>query len=152
MRKPRRAGSEVMLVIRDMQVAAFRADAQRRFAERMRAYIAQAYPARYQALGDEGTKLLIQKGVEAGERHHLENEGAVSVFIELMVEFGERFERSPDRAWAERILAQPDLPGEVKVSAVRERLHARTGGRSLKPVAVREPRNSPTQRGTQKSG
>ena len=129
------AGSDIMLVIRTEQVAVFRADAQRRFAERMRAYIAEEYPARYQTLGDEGTRQLIQKGIEAGERHGIDTEGATAVLIELMLDFGERFERTPDRAWAERILARPDLPGQVKVTAVRERLTERTGGRPIVPVA-----------------
>src|SRR5262245_14422117 len=115
-----------MLVIRKEQVAVFRADAQRRFAAGMQAYIAAEFPGRYQALGDEGTRLLIQKGIEAGERHGIDTEGATAVLIELMLDFGARFERSPDRAWAERILARPDLPGQVKVAAVRERLTERT--------------------------
>lgn len=120
-----------MLVVRKEQVAVFRAEARKRFAERLRAYIAEEYPTRYQALGDDGTKQLVQKGIEAAERHGIDTDGATAVLVELMVEFGERLERSPDRAWAERILAQPELPGQVKVSALRERLSASTGGRTL---------------------
>ena len=120
-----------MLVVRKEQVAVFRVEAWKRFAGRMRSYMAAEYPARYQALGDEGTRQLIQKGIEAAERYGIDTEGATAVLIELMVEFGERLERSPDRVWAERILAQPELPGQVKVSALRERLSASTGGRTL---------------------
>jgi hypothetical protein len=126
-----------MLVVRKEQVAVFRADAERRFAERMRAYIAEAHTARYQAMGDEGTKQLVQKGIEAAERHGIDTEGATAVLIELMVEFGERLERSPDRKWAEGILALPDLPGQVKVTAVRDRLSASTGGRRMVVVPMK---------------
>jgi hypothetical protein len=124
-----------MLIVRREQVAVFRADAQRRFAERMRAYIADEYPRRYEALGEEGTKELVQKGIEAAEGYGIDTEGPTAVLIELMVDFGEKLERSPDRAWAERILAHPALPGQVKVTAIRERLTERTGGRPIVPVA-----------------
>jgi len=120
-----------MLVVRREQVAVFRADARRRFAERMRAYVAEEYPAHHQAMGDGGTRQLVQKGIEVAERHGIDTEAATAGLIELMVEFGERLERSPDRVWAEGILAQPDLPGQVKVMAIRERLAAATGGRPL---------------------
>jgi hypothetical protein len=124
-----------MLIVRKEQVAVFRADAQRRFAERMRAYIAEEHPRRYEALGEEGTKQLVQKGIETAAQYGIDAEGPTAVLIELMVSFGEKLERSPDRAWAEKILANPSLPDQVKVSAVRERLTERTGGRPIVPVA-----------------
>jgi hypothetical protein len=120
-----------MLIVRKEQIAVFQVEARKRFAERMRAYVAEEYPARYAALGDDGTRQLVAKGIAAADRHGIEPEGAIAGLIELMVEFGERLERSPERAWAEKILAQPELPGEVKVSAVRERFAAATGGRRL---------------------
>ncbi|WP_437674143.1 hypothetical protein [Sorangium sp. So ce131] len=120
-----------MLVIRKEQVAVFRAESQRRFAARMRAYIAEEHPDRYRTLGDDGTAVLVEKGIEKAARHGIDAEGPTAVLIELMLEFGERLERSPDRAWAEKILASPELPGEVKVAAVRDRFAARAGGRPL---------------------
>jgi len=120
-----------MIIVRKEQVAAFRAAAQQHFAERMRAYIAEEYPRRYEALGEEGTKALVQKGIEAAEGYGIEGEGPTAVLIELMVDFGEKLERSPDRVWAEGILAQPDIPGQVRVGVVRERFEARTGGRRI---------------------
>lgn len=123
-----------MLVVRKEQVAVFRTDAEKRFAERMRAYLAEEYPARCAALGAEGTKQLVWKGMETAGRYGIDTEGPDSAtvgLIELMVEWGERLERSPERAWAERILAEPDVPGSVRVTAVRERFAASTGGRRL---------------------
>jgi hypothetical protein len=131
-----------MLVVRKEQVAVFRAEAQRRFAERMRAHIAEEYPAHHAALGDEGTRQLIQKGIAAAERHGIDAEatggptGATAGLIELMVEFGERLERSPERPWAEKMLAHLDVPGSVRVTAVRERFAAATGGRRLVVAAT----------------
>ena len=122
-----------MLVVRREQVAAFRADVQRRFAERMRMSIAAAYPAHYEALGEEGTNRLIHKGILDGERYRLGDDAAVAGLIGLMVELGERLERFPERAWAERMLDDTEVPGEVRVKAVRARLLASTGGRRLAP-------------------
>jgi hypothetical protein len=119
------------VIVRREQVAVFRADAQRRFAERMRAYIAEEYPRHYEVLGEEGTNGLVQKGIEKAAQHGIETEGATAVLIELMVEFGEKLERSPERAWAEKMLAEPEVPGQVKVKAIRERFEASTGGRRL---------------------
>lgn len=128
-----------MLIIRREQMTAFRANAERRFIERMRAYIAAEHPARHQALGDLGTRRLIEKGIDAAARHGIDTEGATGVLIELMLEFGERFERTPDRAWAERMLGRRDVPGQVRVSAVRERFSASTGGRPLVMVPATSP-------------
>ncbi len=123
-----------MIVIRSEQQAAFRAAAENRFAARMHAHVAAEYPEHHARLGEDGTRELIQRAVAAGARWGLDGEGQVGALIELMVEFGEKLERSPDRAWAETILGNPGLPGAVKVTAVREKLLARTGGRSLVPV------------------
>ncbi len=122
-----------MLVVRREQKAVFHADVERRFAERMRTTIARAYPEHHEALGEDGTKDLIQKGIEAGERYRLDDLEAVAGLILLMVELGERLERWPARDWAEQILADPELPGPIKVSAVRARLTDMTGGRRLAP-------------------
>jgi hypothetical protein len=126
-----RARRNVTVIVRREQIAVFRAEAQRQFAERMRAYIAEEYPRHYETLGEEGTKALVQKGIEKAVQHDIDTEGATAVLIELMVEFGDKLERSPERAWAEKILAEPGVPGQVKVKAIRERFEASTGGRRI---------------------
>ncbi len=123
-----------MLIVRSEQVAALSAEQVRRFEDRMERYIAAEHPDRYRALGEHGTRRLIRYGIATGARRGIDTEGAVGVLIELMLELGERFERSPDRAWIEEILAHPALPGQVKVIAIRERSNARTGGRRLVPA------------------
>lgn len=117
-------------------MAVFRAAAEERFAERLRAYIAEEYPERYRALGEDGTRKLVRKGFEAAARYGIDTEGATAVLVELMIVFGERLERSPERAWAETILTLPDIPGQVKVSAVSQRFAEATGGRRLVMVST----------------
>jgi len=118
-----------MVVIRKEQMAAFRMEARKRFAERMRIYIAEEYPAVHEYLGDEGTKQLIQKGIETAARYGIDDNGPTAALIELMVQFGEQLEGSPERAWAERILADPELPGVIKLTVIRDRFEELTGGR-----------------------
>jgi len=129
----RRGGSEVVLIVRREQVTAFHLDIERRFAERMKGLIARAYPEHHEALGDDGTADLVRKGIEAGKRYRLDEYEAVAGLILLMVELGERLERWSERAWAEEMLSEPELPGPIKVSAVRARLRESTGGRRLAP-------------------
>lgn len=123
-----------MLIIRDEQMAVFRAEVDRRFAERIKVHITHEYPQHAAALGEARLDALIQRGIEAKARLGIAGDRAVVTLIALMVEFGERFERSPERGWAEGMLAERALPGDVKVSAIRARFDAMTGGRRLSPA------------------
>lgn len=120
-----------MLTVRTPQVAALSAAKVQHFRDRMAKHLAAEHPGRCEAMGEQGTMELIQRGIDAGARHGIDTEGAVGVLIELMVEHGERFERSPDRAWVHEILAHPTLPGQLKVTLIRDRLAARAGGRRV---------------------
>jgi hypothetical protein len=136
-----------LLVVRRAQVAVFRSDVERRFAERMREIVARAYPDHHAALGEEGTRALIARGIEAGERYGLGDDQAVAELILLMVELGERLERFPERSWAEGMLSDRGLPGQIRVKAVRARLTDSTGGRRMAPF-VASPRAPKPQVGT----
>ncbi|MFO0615559.1 MAG: hypothetical protein U0414_23400 [Polyangiaceae bacterium] len=120
-----------MLTIRAAQFAAFRAVADDELVERLRVYLPTIYPRHCAALGEEGTRERIRTGLALADAHGIERGRAVVVLVELLVEFGARLERSPDRAWAERMLARRDVPGAVRVAAVRDHLAKSTGGRLL---------------------
>ncbi|MFO0617554.1 MAG: hypothetical protein U0414_33480 [Polyangiaceae bacterium] len=124
---------DAMLIARREQVAVFEAEIERRFAERMEAYVARAYPEHHESLGDEGTRRLVERGIERARSLEIDDPHAQAGLILLMVEFGEKLERSPERAWGERMLSSRDLPGPIRVSAVRARFAASTGGRRLSP-------------------
>lgn len=114
-------------------MATFQAEVERNFAERVEAHIAHTYPKHARALGEARLRELVKTGLEAKTRLGLSGDGTAVTFITLMVEFGERFEHSPERAWAERLLADESLPGDIKVRAIRARFDAMTGGRRLSP-------------------
>lgn len=120
-----------MLVIRKEQIAAFRVAANERFVERMKRHIAAEHPYHYKRLGEAGAEAVIRKGIADGERYHLGEHDVVGILIELMVELGDGFQRTPDRAWIISILELGDVPGEVKIMAICRRIEATLGARSV---------------------
>ena len=120
-----------MLTIREDQMAAFAAVSRESFEDRMTAAIAEGYPAKYAELSEAGTRQFVRRAIETGARHNVRTEGGVAVLIELTIEFGEGFALAPDRTYARKTLAHPALPEVVKLAAIRERLTARTQGRTL---------------------
>lgn len=116
-------------------MAALAAGLRAGFEARMESRILAEYPEHHGLLGEEGTKKLISKGIADGERYQLGGDDAVGILIELMVEFGDNFQRIPDRPWIARMLAQLDVPGEVRIMAVCKRIQTATGGRRMAPPA-----------------
>jgi hypothetical protein len=101
----------------------------------MQSRILAEYPDHHGLLGEEGTKKLISKGMADGELYQLGGDDAVGILIELMVEFGDNFQRTPDRPWIAGMLGQLDVPGEVRIMAVCKRIQTATGGRRMVPPA-----------------
>jgi len=120
-----------MLTVRAAQIAVLGTRADDEFVERMLTYLAATYPKHHGALGDDGTRERIRAGLALAEQHGIERGRAVVVLVELLMEFGARLERAPERAWAERMLARGDVPGAVRVAAVRDHLAKSTDGRLL---------------------
>jgi hypothetical protein len=118
-----------MLTIRKEQMAAIGDGELKRFEQRMVRHIATEYPEKYQKLGEPKTLSLVREGIETGGQNGIKSAGPVAALIELMVEFGERFELSPDQAWAHEILAHETLPGGVKIELIGERFREMSGGR-----------------------
>jgi hypothetical protein len=120
-----------VLTIRPAQMSVFEAAQRARFVDQLLETLSHAYPHHRQAMGSDGLRALIVLGIALGERHGVRLERPVSVLIELMVAFGESFERSRDRAWATETLAHPTLPGALKVRLMEDRMFRSTGGRGV---------------------
>ena len=118
-----------MLLIRTQQLAVFERDARRAFEDRLVSVVASEYPPSYEVLGEPETRQLIGRAIALGEANRIVTEGGVTALTGLMIQFGETFERSPDRDWAREILAHPKLPGRLKVDLLLERMAGRTQGR-----------------------
>ncbi len=118
-----------MLTIRSAQLQALERDARERYVDRMVDSVAKDYPRQFEAMGATGTRDLVVHAIEKGRKNHVETEGGVAVLLQLMIEFGEDFENSPDKAWADEVLAHPKLPAQLKARLMRERMRARSHGR-----------------------
>lgn len=121
-----------MLILRKDQLDAVRQDAFAQLENELVHHLLTNFPGPAAAVGGEPEmRAFVRRGMAEAARHAIDTAGAITVFVELRLQFGERFERSPDRAWAANILAHPRLPGYVKVGAIRDRFAERTGGRVL---------------------
>lgn len=101
------------------------------FIDRLLPHLAADYPSWYAAHQDSGARSFVEKVIGIGEEHNIFGKGSVSALVDLMVEFGEMFEKSPDRDWAIKLLSHPSLPDHTKVPLLSERLRQRTGGRRI---------------------
>jgi hypothetical protein len=128
-----------MLVIRDAQLDLLKAQTLERFEDDLVQSLAQDFEPKVALLGEDAVRRLIRRAIAFGHDRGIRNQGAVAVLAELMLQFGDRFECSPDRRWAEAILGHPTLPDHIRVDLARQRMMARTGGRTLMPAGAPAP-------------
>lgn len=119
-----------MLIIRDAQMAILGNARVDSFVQQMVDSLSNEYPVSA-AAGPEAMTALVRNAIEGAAARGLRSEGAIAIWTELTLVFGKDLALSPDRTWAKRILAHPDLPDFIKMDIVRERLTARTAGRVL---------------------
>lgn len=124
-----------MLTIRNAQLGDLRQFAVNRFVDHVTMHLAVEFPRHYSSLGEDGAREFVQRVIRIGAGCEVTTMGAVAVLVELLLQFGERFERSPDSVWANNVLATSTLPDYLRVEAIRQRLSLGTGGRVLVPVS-----------------
>jgi hypothetical protein len=120
-----------MLVIRNAQMEQLTAPAVERFVDEVTLVIAEDHPPKVAELGVPGIRAIVLRAIEKGEALDVRNEGAVAALAELMVLFGEDFRMSPERPYAEKVLAHPTLPDYARVDLARRRMCALTKGRTI---------------------
>jgi hypothetical protein len=120
-----------MLEIRDAQLKVFERESRVSFEERTVKRLAEKYPKPYASLGEDGAREFVLRSIQSGLANRLYSEGALESYIDIVFEFGENFQRSPDRAWALKRLAHPKLPDYVRMDSIREKFASRTDGRIL---------------------
>ena len=119
------------MIIRGEQIEALGQVAIERFVVSMLVALENDYPRHWAALGGDGADVFVRRCIATAAALGVTTTGAVAVLVELMLQYGERFERSPDRIWVNNILANTDVPDFLRVGAVRDRLAAWTGGRTF---------------------
>jgi hypothetical protein len=115
-----------MLTIREEQMRALSAVALKDFEIRMVRRLKAEFPSRCAAYGDDGTKVLVQQGIQQASKYGIVAQPQVCAFIELMFKLSPTFDSEARFAWATQILNDDTLldPGE-KV----ERLRSEAGKR-----------------------
>lgn len=122
-----------MLFIRESQIAALSSSRVQKFGDDLVDYLAAEYPTHCSRLDPAQIRAFVERSIAAAANLGVDTEGAIAVFTELRLVYGEDLERAPDREWARNILAHKQLPGYIKVEAVQTRLSERTAGRVLVP-------------------
>jgi hypothetical protein len=123
-----------MLTIRPGQLEEFGEIRKRGFSDALLGSIAEKYPAEYAHLSEAGTRELMERLIASALRLGLEREGHIALFVELSIEYGERFQRSPQAKRVQRLLDHPTLPGAAKLQGVQSILTEAAGGRRLRVV------------------
>ncbi len=78
--------------------------------------------------GRDAVRAFVSRGMDKASSWNVNSAEAVMALLELWLQFGENFERSPLRLWTMNILAHPELPGVAKVDVIRDRHLQLTGG------------------------
>ena len=118
-----------MIVLREQQLDSLRQAALTRFEDQLLRSLAADYPQKIPAMGEAAVRELVRNGIAFATSHGILAEGGVAAVIGLIVQYGDGFELSPDRAWAMQVLSHPTAPGPLKVDLLLERMAARTQGR-----------------------
>ncbi|HTS28821.1 MAG TPA: hypothetical protein VMH81_23280 [Bryobacteraceae bacterium] len=116
-----------MLVIREAQMKAFRTKVLQEFENRRLADIARRFPTRYAELGEAEARSIIQIGVRASEQLDIHSEAAVRSYIDLMIVYGESFDRDSKLAFETAPLRSRRLPADARVSLTMARLGVEPG-------------------------
>ena len=90
--------------------------------ERAIGELLRGYPEDAARLGQEGIGQLVRAQVDRAFAYGIETEHAMSGWLELAMELGPGFEHTDEHAWTRRILEDPDLPGDAKVSYLERKI------------------------------
>lgn len=120
-----------MLTIRDSQLFALREARRRDFVDRLIPRMAAEYPTAHASLQDAGIRKIIERALSTGEVYGIVTEGGVTSVAGLMIQYGETFERSPDREWARQTLADARSHESLRMDLLVERMASRARGRVI---------------------
>lgn len=112
-----------MLTIREAQLEVFRQNIDRILLERLTLRLQQEYPDKFAdaAAARAQAAFALRKADES----NIESESAITDLARLMIQFGNELQTFVDAPWAAAILSHKALPGDLKVSLLRQRLEPR---------------------------
>lgn len=92
-----------------------------RFINEALSRLRRIWPQKYDRVGENDLRVLIQKGIPTARAYALKSEPGVLLYIGLMYMLGSGFDRDPLFAWAQRVLNDPE---EQNQAARVEKLYA----------------------------
>ena len=104
-----------MLLIRDAQMDRLSEVAEERFVERVRVFLRSSWPDACAALGDDGVRASVRRGMTQAARFGIATERDIVRYVNVMYLLGPDFCEEPDRDWARRILDAPGRSGAAKL-------------------------------------
>ncbi len=125
-----------MLIIRHEQLSVFERSAFEHFEEGLVRHLETAFPGRYAELGVARATELVRATVRTGRDNGIRTWAAVTVLLDLVLQYGEQFELAPDPEWALKILTHPTLPDHLKMDTIRDRFDNLLQGRRIVPFEI----------------
>lgn len=111
-----------MLVIRPEQLAALEQGMLTIFEDRVIAHLHELFPRSTSEYIPSEIRSLIRDGVTLAKRHGITRERDVVLFIDLMLALDREFDKLPKYQWASEILAEPGIPGTLKIERLYDEL------------------------------
>ncbi len=102
-----------MVKLRKAQMDAFQAAAHSRFELEMLEHAKRFAPKHGEVIKDEGTLAVVRLGIERSKKYKFDNRGPIRTFIEMMFMFGSDFDTDPQYAWAQEILTDDAIGGQM---------------------------------------
>src|SRR3712207_2161506 len=107
-----------MLVIRQKQMDALKADAVRQFAERMAAHLRRTFPDRFARTPEADLRARVRRSIDEAAGFGVESEQDLQTYLECGAVLGFGFAHDPDHPEAGAILRTPELSGPQKMDLV----------------------------------
>jgi hypothetical protein len=125
-----RGRGDAVLQIRTAQLKALAEDRRKLYIEQTTDHLLKHFSDCCKAAfeGGQQVRAFVASGVDKASILNVNTPTATTALLELWLQFGSNFERSPARTWTMNILSHPELPGAAKIDAIRERHLKLTGG------------------------
>lgn len=92
------------MIIRQKQVGQLEHAAEESFEDRAIAHLRRCFPAECRGLSDRELRELVESGIEKSSGYEIATERDVCHYLDLMMVFGQNFDKDEKQPWAARIL------------------------------------------------
>jgi uncharacterized protein YyaL (SSP411 family) len=107
-----------MLRIRDEQMQAFDADAQKRFEDRAIRHLRANLPRQTEHFSDDNLRARVRTGAVRAREYGLESEQQIMCFVDTTFLLANNFDTAPAFSWARTILTDPQLTANQRAGTL----------------------------------